>query len=106
MYSHLHKYKFESRSFNNHKHRITGITDNMIGIDIFHIHTFFGISSYNGHSHYYTGFTGLPIKTENGHIHKIEGELDINSMHSHVFKNYTDEEVECIATRKLYNSHV
>ncbi|WP_010252548.1 YmaF family protein [Acetivibrio cellulolyticus] len=106
MNSHLHKYKFESRAFSGHKHKITGITDSMIGIEVFHIHTFFGISSYNGHSHYYTGFTGLPIKTENGHIHKIEGELDLNSMHDHVFKNYTEEEIEYLSSRKLYNAHV
>ncbi len=106
MYSHIHKYKLESKTFNGHIHRIVGTSDTMIGIETFHIHTFFGISSYNGHSHYYTGYTGLPIKTENGHIHKIEGELDINSEHSHIFKSYTDEEVEYIGTRKLYNSHV
>lgn len=106
MYSHIHKYKLESKAFNGHIHRISGISDTMIGIETFHIHTFFGISSYNGHSHYYTGYTGLPIKTENGHIHKIEGELDVNSEHSHIFKNYTDEEVEYIGTNKLYNSHV
>lgn len=102
MHSHVHKYKFDSYSSNGHVHRIFGISDTMIGIEAFHIHTFYGISSYNGHSHYYTGYTGLPIKTQNGHIHKIEGELDINSEHTHTFKDYTDEEVEYIGTKKLY----
>jgi len=49
----------------------------MIGIEAFHIHAYYGISSYNGHTHYFSGFTGLPIKTENGHIHRIEGILEI-----------------------------
>ncbi len=106
MYSHLHKYKFESKTFKGHKHKITGISDNMIGIEVFHIHTFFGVSSYNGHSHYYTGYTGLPIKTDNGHIHKIEGNLDSNFMHGHIFKSYTDEEVEYISTKKLSSAQV
>jgi len=48
----------------------------MIGIEAFHIHAYYGISSYNGHTHYFSGFTGLPIKTENGHIHRIEGILE------------------------------
>lgn len=104
MYSHLHKYKFESKTSKGHKHRITGITDNMIGIEVFHIHTFFGVSSYNGHSHYYTGYTGLPIKTDNGHIHKIEGTLDQNFMHSHTFKSFTDEEVSYIFGTSLSNA--
>lgn len=106
MYFHLHKYKLESNEYNGHKHKITGTSDNMIGIEMFHIHTFFGISSYNGHSHYYTGFTGLPIKTKYGHVHKIEGVLDVNSMHEHEFKSYTEEEIEYTHSNKLYNAHV
>lgn len=96
MNPHIHKYKFDSKSSNKHKHRIWGYTDVMIGIDSFHIHTFFGICSYNGHTHYYSGFTGLPIKTENGHIHKIEGKLESNMQHEHFFRSYTDEDVQYI----------
>jgi len=103
MYSHVHKYKLESKNFNGHTHRIFGVSDTMIGIEVFHIHAYFGISSYNNHSHYYTGYTGLPIKTENGHIHKIEGQLDVNAEHSHPFRNYTDEEIEYIGKKELNN---
>ncbi len=105
MYPHVHKYRFESKVTNKHKHRLIGCTDSMIGIDSFHIHTFFGICSYNGHTHYYSGFSSLPIKTEFGHIHKIEGKLETNLMHDHVFRSYTDEEIEYISRtilRKVY----
>ncbi|HOQ00243.1 MAG TPA: hypothetical protein PK604_05320 [Acetivibrio clariflavus] len=46
------------------------------------------------------------MKTENGHIHKIEGELEISSDHTHTYKNYTDEEIEYIGTKRLYKLHV
>ncbi len=93
MYPHIHKYKLDSKTSNKHMHKIYGYTDCMIGIDSFHIHAFLGICSYAGHTHYYTGYTGLPVKTENGHIHKIEGRLETNVLHDHIFRSYTDEEV-------------
>ncbi|HOQ00242.1 MAG TPA: hypothetical protein PK604_05315 [Acetivibrio clariflavus] len=40
MHSHIHKYKFECNTSNGHIHRMYGISDNMIGIESFHIHTF------------------------------------------------------------------
>ena len=94
MVSHLHKYKFESRSVQGHNHKIIGCTDVMMGISTFHFHYFSGISSYNNHTHYFSGYTGLPIKTENGHIHRIEGLLECNNQHEHKFKDYTFEEIE------------
>lgn len=103
MHSHIHKYKLDSIDFDGHTHRISGSSDIMIGIEYFHIHTFLGTTSYNGHSHYYAGYTGLPIKTENGHIHKIEGELDTTFEHSHIFKSYTDEEIEYIGSKDLHS---
>jgi hypothetical protein len=93
MTPHLHKYKFESNLSNEHKHRLTGYSDGMIGINSFHFHFFNGISSYKNHTHYYSGVTGFPIKTENGHKHKIEGFLEVNNMHEHKFSNYTYEDV-------------
>lgn len=89
MNPHLHKYTFECNTKNNHIHKTTGYTDNMIGFTALHFHYFFGISSYNGHTHYYSGFTGLPVKTGKGHIHKIEGVLEINNMHEHEFSSHT-----------------
>lgn len=106
MYPHIHRYKFETKNSNRHKHIILGQTDYMIGIDSFHLHTFFGISSYNGHTHYFSGFTGLPIKTENGHIHKMEGKLELNLLHEHIFRSYTDEEVEYISHGLLNKAYV
>ena len=97
MVPHLHKYKFDCKPSNGHSHKTFGYTDNMIGINIFHFHYFWGICSYTGHTHYYSGFTGLPVKTENGHIHKIEGILELNSLHEHPFSNYTFEEVGYIS---------
>jgi len=47
MYPHIHRYKFESKNTNRHNHKIIGYTDNMIGIEAFHIHAYYGISSYN-----------------------------------------------------------
>lgn len=106
MYPHMHKYMFETKSTNKHKHTLLGCTDYMIGIDTFHLHTFYGISSYNGHTHYFSGFTGLPIKTENGHVHKMEGKLEITSLHEHIFRNYTDEDIEYIWRNMLKHAHI
>ncbi|TYQ15450.1 UNVERIFIED_CONTAM: hypothetical protein Cloal_1903 [Acetivibrio alkalicellulosi] len=102
MQTHIHKYKFDSKEHNSHMHKILGYTDYVIGVDSFHIHTFFGISSYKSHTHYFSGFTGLPIKTKHGHIHKMEGKLELNHMHEHVFHNFTEEEVG-YTTHKLLN---
>ncbi|HEX3029944.1 MAG TPA: YmaF family protein [Clostridia bacterium] len=93
MNSHIHRYKFESKTLCEHKHRLVGHTEGTIGINIFHIHSFYGISSYNGHTHYFSGFTGLPIKTQNGHVHKIEGVLEQNNRHEHEFSSLTFEEI-------------
>jgi len=106
MYPHIHRYKFESKNTNRHNHKIIGYTDNMIGIEAFHIHAYYGISSYNGHTHYFSGFTGLPIKTENGHIHRIEGILESASDHEHVYRNYIDENIEYISHSILKHAYV
>jgi len=90
---HIHKFKFDTEFSCGHTHRVYGLTDNMLGISVFHFHFFYGVSSYNDHTHYYSGFTGLPIKTKNGHIHKIEGTLELNNSHEHKFTNYTHEEI-------------
>lgn len=94
MYPHVHKYKFESATANNHKHNIIGRTDSMMGFGALHFHYFCGVCCHNGHSHYYSGITSLPTKTENGHVHKIEGILEINNLHEHAFSSYTFEEIE------------
>ena len=94
MNRHLHKLKLESKISNTHKHKISGYTQEMIGIENFHFHFFNGVSSYNNHTHYYSGITGIPIKTENGHIHKIESFLEYSQFHSHDFSGYTFEDKE------------
>jgi hypothetical protein len=93
MNPHLHKYRFESNLSKEHKHRLIGYCEGMIGINSFHFHFFNGISSYKNHTHYYSGVTGFPIKTENGHKHKIEGILEANNMHEHKYSSYTNEDV-------------
>lgn len=100
MHTHIHKYQFESKDANFHKHKILGYTEHTIGINTLHIHTFYGISSYRGHTHCFSGFTGFPIRTENGHIHKMEGYLEPSKMHQHIFCNYTDEEISYINSKK------
>lgn len=106
MYPHIHKYNFESKTTSRHNHNMIGYTDNMIGIETFHIHSYYGISSYNGHTHYFSGFTSLPIKTENGHIHKIDGMLELTSNHQHIYRNYTDEDVEYISHNAPEHAYV
>jgi len=93
MKPHLHKFNFESGDSAGHKHKIAGYTDNKVGINTFHFHFFYGISSYSSHTHYFSGVTGLPVKTENGHIHKLEGIFEQNNMHNHKFNGYTFEDV-------------
>lgn len=100
MQTHVHKYNFESKETDFHKHKILGYTNHTIGINTLHFHTFHGISSYRGHTHYFSGFTGLPVRTENGHIHKMEGCLETSQMHHHIFCSYTDEEIAYIAKTK------
>jgi len=106
MNSHIHKYKFESKTSNGHNHRLIGHTEGIIGINMFHIHSFYGISSYCGHTHYYSGLSGLPIKTENGHIHKIEGVLELNNLHGHKFCSSTFEEISYLFDGISYEAFV
>lgn len=90
---HLHKYKFNCKSEKGHCHRLIGYAGNMIGVDSFHFHFYYGISSYDNHTHYFSGITGMPVKTENGHIHRMEGILESNNLHEHEFKGYTFEDI-------------
>ncbi|MDQ2086805.1 hypothetical protein RBH29_10250 [Herbivorax sp. ANBcel31] len=106
MQTHIHKYRFESKETNCHKHKILGYTDYMIGIGALHFHTFYGISSHMGHVHCFSGFTGFPVKTYNGHIHKMEGCLEPVNMHQHIFYNYTDEDVGYISKSNLDKAYV
>ena len=106
MYPHVHKYKFESASENNHSHRMSGYTENAIGLLPIHFHYFYGVTSYNNHTHYYSGITGLPIKTENGHIHKLEGIMEVNNAHGHDYINYTLEDVEYISGKKYTKAYI
>lgn len=93
MNSHMHKYKFDCNVVNGHNHKLLGYAGNMIGIDGFHFHCYYGVTSYNNHTHYFSGITGLPIKTENGHVHRMEGLLESNSLHEHKFSGYTLEDI-------------
>jgi len=99
MNSHMHKYKFDCDTSNGHTHKLIGYAGSMIGIDGFHFHYYYGVTSYNDHTHYFSGITGLPIKTENGHIHRMEGVLESNSLHEHKFSGYTFEDIS-------YSSHM
>jgi len=94
---HTHKYKFECKTLNGHKHKISGYSENLLGINNFHLHHFYGTSSYSNHTHYFSGITGLPIKTENGHIHKMEGALELNNAHEHKFNGHTFEEISYVS---------
>lgn len=96
MNNHMHKYKFDTTESGHHKHTLSGYTDYMLGINNFHIHYYFGISSYLGHTHYYSGITGLPVKTENGHVHKMEGMVETNTLHEHKYSNQTHEDTAYI----------
>lgn len=106
MSTHLHKYKFNSEASNGHRHNIYGRTDYMVGINPFHFHFFYEISSYNGHTHYYSGITSLPVKTVNGHVHKIEGILEFNNHHEHKFSQYTFEDIEYLSQKKSRQAYV
>ncbi len=106
MGSHLHKFKVDSETSNNHVHNLIGCTENMIGINSFHFHHYYGISSYTNHTHYYSGITGYPIKTDNGHIHKLEGFLEFNNTHEHKFCDYTFEDLEYISNKLSNEAYI
>ena len=106
MNTHIHEYKIDSKTSKGHKHRIKGYTDTMLGIDLFHIHFFYGVSSYSNHTHYFSGFTGFPIKTANGHVHKIEDILETNNMHEHILKGYTFEDIAYINNPRLKGAFI
>ncbi len=97
---HLHRYKIESELTNGHKHRLFGYAGNMLGLNSFHFHFFYGVCSYDNHTHYFSGITGMPVKTELGHIHKIEGILESNAMHRHKFEGYTNEDISYFSSRQ------
>jgi hypothetical protein len=97
MKSHLHKYRFECRNVNGHNHRLVGYAGGMLGIGGFHFHYYYGVSSYRSHTHYFCGLTGMPVKTDNGHVHRMEGILENNDMHEHIYKGYTFEEISYIS---------
>ncbi|EGD46210.1 hypothetical protein Cpap_0504 [Ruminiclostridium papyrosolvens DSM 2782] len=94
MVNHYHFYKFNSLTGEKHSHRLTGYTEYMFGIGLFHFHIYFGTTSFNGHYHVYSGITGLPIKTSRGHKHKIAGKLNVSDSHCHYYENYTHENIE------------
>jgi hypothetical protein len=98
---HLHKYKIESECARGHKHKIFGYAGNMLGLDNFHFHFFYGVCSYENHTHYFSGITGMPIKTDNGHIHKMDGILEVNSMHQHHYEGFTSEEISYFSSRQV-----
>ncbi|MCX7747280.1 MAG: YmaF family protein [Clostridia bacterium] len=95
---HFHQFEFKTENYGIHQHKISDYTEGMVGINSFHFHFFYGISSYDGHTHYFSGHTGLPIKTENGHIHKMEGALEVNNFHEHKYAGHTFEEISYIPT--------
>ena len=90
---HVHKYKFECKNAKGHTHRMLGYAGNMLGVDSFHFHFYYGVSSYDNHSHYFSGVTSMPIKTECGHIHRMVGSLENNNLHEHEFKEHTFEDI-------------
>lgn len=97
MNSHVHYFKFDSKTKKGHKHKIVGYAENTLGTNSFHFHFFYGVSTYSNHTHYYSGITGMPVKTENGHIHKMEGILESNDLHEHMFRGLTFEEISYIS---------
>jgi len=101
MKSHMHKFKFDCRLSDGHNHRLLGYASGMVGIGSFHFHFYYGVSSYRNHTHYFCGVTGMPHKTENGHIHKMEGILEYNDSHEHVYKGYTFEEISYIPSASV-----
>ncbi|NMB33205.1 MAG: hypothetical protein GX992_03045 [Clostridium sp.] len=105
MRPHIHKYKFDTKITTGHKHILFGYTEYTVGLSIFHIHAYHGISSFCGHTHYFSGFTGFPIKTENGHVHKMENILCFASGHQHTYSNYTFEDTEYISSLLRYYAY-
>lgn len=100
MGNHAHKFKFDCEMSNLHLHKVTGIADKTFGFGNLHFHYYYGVSSYTDHTHYFSGVTGLPVKTANGHVHRMDGQLEINSMHLHSYKGETFEEI-AYTPRKL-----
>ena len=101
---HMHKYKFECKNINGHNHRLSGYAGNMFGVDGFHFHFYYGVSSYTTHTHYFCGITGMPIKTDNGHIHRMSGVLESNSLHEHGYKGYTTEDISYYLYRQAIDT--
>jgi hypothetical protein len=97
---HLHKYKIETEIIKGHKHRLFGYAGNMLGLESFHFHFFYGVCSYDNHTHYFSGVTGMPVKTENGHVHRMDGILETNISHQHSYDGYTTEEISYFSSRQ------
>jgi hypothetical protein len=106
MNSHIHHYKIDSKTKKGHKHKIYGYADTMVGTAKFHFHFFYGVSAYADHTHYYSGITGMPFKTSNGHIHKMEGLLESNELHEHLFWGHTFEEISYIPGKAYCRNYV
>lgn len=100
---HMHKYKFECKNVKGHNHRLLGYAGNMLGVESFHFHFYYGVSSYDNHTHYFCGITGMPTRTANGHIHRMDGMLESNNLHEHKFKGYTFEDISYFSTRQASN---
>lgn len=90
---HQHRYKFDAALSEGHNHKLSGITEGMVGIDRMHFHYCSGVSGYRDHTHFFTNFTSLPIKTEHGHVHRMEGSLEANGRHEHKYRGETSEEI-------------
>ncbi len=95
---HIHKYKIECNNTGGHSHKLLGYAGNMLGVSFLHFHVYYGVSSYNSHTHYFYGITSMPIKTENGHVHKMNGVLETNNFHFHIYDGYTFEEISYISS--------
>jgi hypothetical protein len=103
---HIHKYRFESKKASEHIHTLEGYTDNMVGINAFHFHFYYGICTYNGHTHYFSGITGVPVKTDFGHIHRMDGAMELNSMHEHEYDSYTFENIGYNVKRSIKVAYI
>lgn len=97
---HLHKYRFESEMVNGHRHKLFGYAGNMLGLNSFHFHFFYGVCSYDNHTHYFSSMTGMPVKTENGHVHKMEGILESNVKHMHKYEGLTNEDISYFSSKQ------
>ncbi|MGE5678687.1 MAG: YmaF family protein [Pseudomonadota bacterium] len=86
---HCHNFNGMTTSTHEHRHGISGISSEEIGLPN-HTHKLVGYITFNhGHEHYYSITTGPRMEVAAGHIHYYQGVTGDSHSHLHFVYGYT-----------------